>query len=801
MRRYLQIGWTATVWTVFVLGLCSCNTLRYVPQDRYLLRRNVVEIEGVHNSSRRERVLPKDLMQYVQQRPNNRLLGVGIYLGVYNLTDTAKHNGWQRFWRERIGEAPVIYDPRQAARSREMMQVYLTSRGYLDGTVRDTVEYHRRKRKVTVRYVAREGRPFTVSEIRYRIDDPFLAPIILSDTAASLLRVGMIYDREVFDAERERISARLQDRGFWSFNKGYITYAADTTGLDHAMTLTLRVRRRVAYVTPDGEQVLENHPLYRIGRLTVNTDYDPTRSPEELERMPWDTMRYLGVEMLSLGRPRIREHLLDGAIRIKPGVLYDRSAVRQTYDNIRNFQYSANILFNEVPEADSVSPIFVRERVADGATGGERVVATRELDLDCLIQCTPNVRQNFNVDAELSTTADYYSMALTLGYQNKNLFRGAENFTVNFRGAYELMKNKGNHNSYEFGVNVGLDIPRFLLPVRDEKLARFAQQKTNISVSYDIQRRPDYNRTLAGGTFGYSWSWRNGARIQINPVDINVVDVPWIDADFKNSIENPYLKNSYESQLIAGLSAGYYFQTRPAAGPRAENLSIRLTGDVNGNLLRGLTSWLGKPSTINAGQADEESFYRIFGIRFAQYARLSFDISQRANLTPTTQLAWRFFVGGGVAYGNSKTLPFERLYFAGGSNSMRGWQVRTLGPGETPYRRETYPNQLGDFRLEANLEYRFTVVGDFGMAVFLDAGNVWMNARGAAPEARFRFDSFYRQIAMNTGLGFRYDFGFVLLRLDWGLRLHNPNLPRADRWIHAFKWRDSALHFAIGLPF
>lgn len=796
MRRNNPNNWWRTLSTAVALfaGLTSCNTLRYVPQDQYLLRRNVVEIEGVHRASRRERVLPKDLMQYVQQRPNNRLLGVGIYLGMYNLTDTAKHNGWQRFWRERIGEAPVIYDPRQTARSREMMQVYLTSRGYLDGTVSDTVEYHRRKRKVTVRYVAREGQPYTVSEIRYRIDDSFLEPIILSDTAASLLRVGMIYDREVFDAERERIAARLQDRGFWSFNKGYITYTADTTGLDHAMVLTLQVRRRMATLTPEGEPVWENHPLYRIGRLTVNTDYDPTRSPEELERMPWDTLRYRGIDILSLGKLRLREHLLAGAIRLTPGELYDRSGVRRTYDNIRNFQYSSNILFTEMPEDTSGGVRTVREEGSDG-----RTVSTSEKSLSCLIQCTPNVRQNFNIDAELSTTADYYSMALTLGYQNKNLFRGAENLTVNFRGAYELMKNKGNHNSYEFGVNVGLDIPRFLLPIRDEKLAKFAQQKTNISISYDIQRRPDYNRTIAGGTFGYSWSWRNGARFQINPVDINVVDVPWIDADFKNSIENPYLKNSYESQLIAGLSAGYYYQVDP--NPKANNLSIRLTGDVNGNLLRGLTSWLGKPSTIHAGEADQETFYRIFGIRYAQYARLSFDISQRANLTPTTQLAWRFFVGGGVAYGNSKTLPFERLYFAGGANSMRGWQVRTLGPGETPYRRETYPNQLGDFRLETNLEYRFSVVGNFGMAVFLDAGNVWMNARGAASEARFRFDSFYKQIALNTGLGFRYDFGFVLLRLDWGLRLHNPNLPPADRWIHAFKWRDSALHFAIGLPF
>ena len=253
--------------------------------------------------------------------------------------------------------------------------------------------------------------------------------------------------------------------------------------------------------------------------------------------------------------------------------------------------------------------------------------------------------------------------------------------------------------------------------------------------------------------------------------------------------------------MIAGLSAGYYYQTNPNPSPKSNNLAIRMTADVDGNLLRLLTGWFGRSTTINAGQSDQESFYKIFGIRFAQYARMSFDISQRTNLSATTQLAWRFLISGGIAYGNSKTLPFERLYFAGGSNSMRGWQVRTLGPGESLYQKETYPNQLGDFRLEANLEYRFNVVGDFGMAVFLDAGNIWMNSKGAAPEARFKFNSFYKQIALNTGLGFRYDFGFVLLRLDWGLKLHNPNVPKAERWTSGFDIKETALHFAIGLPF
>lgn len=779
---------------VAVGGLVSCSTLRYVPEGSTLLRKNKVTIEGQHKATRRERVTPNDLMQYVQQRPNHRLLGIGLYLGVYSITDTAKHNGWHRFWRDKVGEAPVIYDPELSARSAHMMGVYLASRGYLNAVVRDSVVFQKRKRKVTVHYLAREGKPYTLSGVRYRIDDKFLEPIILEDTAKSLIKPGTVFDRNQLDAERERISERLQNMGFWGFNKGYITYVADSSRVDNTVALTLRVRRRVASVTPDGDQVLENHPVYRLGRITVNSDYDPTKSPEELDRMPWDTTVFNGIDIAYIDKLRLRKNVLVGAIRLSPNELYDRSSVQRTYNNIRNLQYSSNILFNEMPY-DTLHPIEVTRVV--GTDG--RSVSTTERNLSCLIQCTPNVRQNFNVDAEISTTSDYYSMALTLGYQNKNVFRGAENFTINFRGAYELMKTSGKRNSYEFGVSAGLDIPRFLLPIRADKLAKFSQQKTNFSLSYDIQRRPDYNRTIAGGTFGYSWALKNGARFQINPIDINVVDVPWINQSFKDSIENPYLRNSYESQLIAGLSAGYYYQTNP--NPKANGFTLRLTGDMNGNLLSGLTSLWGKKSRIDDGTTRED-FYKVFGIRFAQYARLSFDVSNRINLTPTSQLAWRFFVGGGVAYGNSKTLPFERLYFAGGSNSMRGWQVRTLGPGSTIYKRESYPNQLGDFRLEANLEYRFTVVGNFGMAVFLDAGNIWMNAKGSAEDARFKFGTFYKQIALNTGLGLRYDLGFVLLRLDWGIKLHNPCVADpTDRWTSGFRLDQTALHFAIGLPF
>lgn len=778
------------------IALWSCSATRYVPKDSYLLSKNKIEILETQGNKemkidRTSRISTSQLSSFVQQRPNNRLFGMGIYLGFYNMTDTAKNNGWQRFWRNKLGEPPVIYDPAKAHRSDSLMKIYLASRGYLHATVTDSVSFNRSGRKATAHYRIHENRPYVINSIDYRIEDSFIAQVLKQDTLRSLLRRGQIFDRQVFEKEREQITTRLQNLGFWSFNKGYITYLADTIQQSGNVKITLILRRRTTAVDASGAPTaFANHPIYRLGRIVVESEYDPTKSPEALASTPWDTIKYNGLEITYLDHLSLRKNVLAGAVRLSPNELYDRSTVQRTYSNIQGLQYSANILFTEMPY-DTASPIEVT-MVGDDGNG----VSTQERTLNCLIQCTPNIRQNFTAEAEISTTADYYSTALTLGYQNRNLFRGAENFTLNFRGAYEFMKNQESHNSYEFGVNAGLDIPRFLIPIRADKLSKFSRQITKLTLSFSTQRRPDYDRTLFSGTFGYGWTLRNGASFLINPADINFVYVPRVNQSFLDGIQNPYLRNSYTSQLIAGLSAAYNYRTDNSANAPSW-VNLRLTGDVNGNLIGGLARAFGKPT-----HEPTESYYKILGIRYAQYARLNLDLSGRINMDRGTQLAWRFFVGGGMAYGNSKTLPFERLYFAGGSNSMRGWQVRTLGPGSSSLdTTSSFANQLGDFRLEANLEYRFRVAGNFSMAIFLDAGNIWMNSAGAAPDQRFKFNDFYNQIALNTGLGARYDLGFVLLRLDWGIKVHDPNLPQPQRWNSGYALNRTALHFAIGLPF
>ncbi len=762
----------------------SCNTLRYVPEGQSLLHKNrvkLIEPKGANISK-------SDIEQYIQQAPNRRLLGMGIYLGFYNITDSSKHNGWHKFWGEKIGEAPVILDSILVTRSVDEIEIFAESKGFLNAEVSDTIVVNNR-RKSTVTYRVNTHEPFVIADVKYNIEDNFLKPIIESDTLNSLLRTGKRFERSALEGERVRVSNRLRNIGFWGFNQTYISYAADSTLGNNTVNLTINVSQFIAGQSPKGENIYVNHPIYRIKNIVLNSNYDPSISVEEQSKVHYDTIEYRDVDILYRDKLLLKENILLNQLGMSPGELFSQQNIEQTYTNIRSLDLNPSIIFTPLP-VDTSNLVYVTD-----ATGS---AMTTERELNCLIQCIPNVRQNFSLGFEASTTADYYSLALKFGYQNRNLFKGAEDFNISLRGAYEFLKSQQQKNSFEFGIATSISFPRFWLPISPDKMREFSYSSTTLSLSYSIQRRPFYERSIFSAVYGYGWTLKNGARFTINPVDVHVVDVPWVDSMFLWDIENPYLRNSYSSQLIAGLSASYSYNTNPDI--KQNGFTFNVMADLNGNLLYGLNELFGSPKIISSAG---DNYYNLFGLRFAQYFRVMADVSNRVNVGKRTQIAWRFLAAGGYAYGNSQSLPFERMLFAGGANSMRGWQVRTLGPGGTlilDY--GSYPNQLGDLRLEANLEFRFNIVGGLNTALFFDCGNIWMNGKGETrPDAKFLVYDFYKQLGFNTGVGLRYDLGFFVFRLDWGLKLHNPNNSIGQRWFRDLTLDKTALHFAIGLPF
>lgn len=793
-KRFLS---TSLITLMLSILMVSCSTTRYVPQGDYLLSKNRISISKLGKQDKNNQLKSPtsesgNLANYIIQRPNAKIFGMNLRLGVYSASDTSKHDWWHRFFINKVGQPPVILDTTLLAKSASQMSIYMASKGYLRASVSTSVKT--RKRKAVVTYSVNPGAPYTISSIDYAMADKFMAEILLPDTINSLLKVGNIFDRSVLEAERTRITTMLNDMGFWGFGNNYISYTADSSLMEHKVALTLNLRQRVLSTDNRGQQTLGNHPIYRIQNITINSDYDPTWSAETNNNaLLHDTLNYNGIDLLYKSKIYIRPKILADAVRLAPNQLYDARTVKRTYNNIRSLSYNPNILFSTTKADTLDEPIYVTLASGQGAN-----VSTQEKGLSCLIQCAPIMRQSLSPEIEVTTTSDYYSLALKIGYQNRNIFGGAELFNVSFRGAYEFMKNSKQKNSYEFGISTSIDVPRFWLPISKDAMAKFTSATTRMSLSYNIQNRPNYNRSLISATYGYGWTMNNGARFTINPADINVIDVPWVNQDFLNSIQNEYLRNTYRSQLIGGLSASYFYNT--SSNPRANGFTLRVNADVNGNLYS-LVAPIFHSKVIDGN----ERYYNLFGLRFQQYARAIAEVSQRVNLSDISQLAWRFVAGGAYAYGNSTSVPFERQFFVGGNNSMRGWQPRTLGPGGYQIPRDTvmaYPNQLGNIRLEANLEYRVNVAGGLNLALFVDAGNVWLNSKGQADNgSRFKFSTFYKQIALDAGLGLRYDFSFAVIRLDWGWKMHNPNLPQGERWFSQLKIKDTALHFAIGLPF
>ena len=791
VRRILGLALSAALVVLFAAG---CSVTRRLPEGSFLLHK--VRIVADDWVGRRERIPASELEKYVRQTPNKRLLGTNFYVWLYQRADSSKHNKWND-WKRRLGEPPVLLDMELTRRSLQNLKVYMDTRGFFSSRAEFEVDTVSRRRRATVTYRTHQGRPYRIDSISYEFRDRFLEPILLADTAHTLLRPGDIFDIARLDSERERITSYLRRRGYYDFSVSNVRFRADTLASDYGVGLRVVVDQHLEGYDGRGDSILENNTVYRIGRISILPDYDAAAvRSDSLFASRLDTTSYRGLDIVHEGRPGVRPRILRGAVPLYPNYVYDADLVSRTYSDLMALGYfkSARISFSEEPQrADSTNLVSYIGEGADSTAGR----LTRESYLSCQILCTPTLRQSFKVDLEGSTTSSFYGLKATVGYQNRNIFRGAEAFDASFTAGYEFMKSRDarKRRATEFGVTTGLTFPRFLLPWR-QPFRSANQPKTKLELSINFQDRPYYRRTLSSAGLTYQWSDARYSTFSLRPVDINVVDVSYLDPDFLKDTENLYLVNSYKTQFIAGLSFGYGFNNQFKHMGRNATV-IRFNAETAGNLVDGLERLFSAPK---AG----EDYYTIFGIRYSQYFRTDLSLSRKIMLGEKTSIAGRLYGGVAMAYGNSTSIPFDRLFYAGGGNSMRGWAPRTLGPGSVPRPATSFPTQLGDVKLEANLEFRFPVWGIVQGATFFDAGNIWFLKRNPgeyADEAVFYARDFYKQLGFNTGLGIRLDIKLVILRLDWGIQLHDPNRPHGERWIHDFRWKNTALNFGVGYPF
>ncbi len=764
---------------VIVVALSSCSVARRIPEGEYLLRRQQVEAD--RSAPRNERITASELNRYVQRPERGRSI----------------------FSRSRRGGELPLWSAEQTARSAENLETYIASRGFFHGTVATRIDTLRggRKRKARVYYTVHQGDPWRIGRIDHVFRDTLLAPVVMADSAATLLLSGEIFNTATLDAERTRIATALRNHGYYDFNVGHITYIVDSTRVGQTVDIEMVVRRRLAGYE-GAEPVYENHRTYTLGEIYVQPDYDPVGQQDTA----LDTLRTRGLNIVFRGvngdnvdnsrgrrgeggvrqtaRQRQDEHEYAGRPEPSENAIRTTQAARPPVRPQvlrRMIQLRTDSIYSAAAVAKTSAELMRTGTFRNVSVSFEKIDSQNDTYgyLNSYIRCTPALRQSFGVEVEGTTTSSFYGLQTTLSYQNRNTFRGAELFEGSLTAGFEFLKSSTRKLSYEVGGAVSVTFPH----------------PSTLSLSVNWQDRAYYSRMLFGLNMGYTWSLGKFQNITFRPLDINLIRMGHLDPEFQGQLNNPYLVSSFADQLIAGVSASYVFNNQPRnldAGAVVARVNIESTGNVASGLAHAFAS------------PTPEGHYNIFGIQFSQYIRGDGSFSHKIMLADKTAIAYRVQAGAIYAYGNSTSPPFEKLFFAGGVNSMRGWAVRTLGPGTTPYESRDYPAQMGDVKLEMNAELRFPVVGAVNGALFFDAGNIWfMRSKPDEypDEAVFRLRNFARQLGFNTGLGARVDLRFVVLRLDWGIQLHNPGLPAGQRWIRKLRWSGTALNFGVGYPF
>lgn len=796
MRR-----WWIYIAVILAVVVVGCDVTSSLPEGSYLLSKVTVEDDKTAPADERITIDKDGIDVYIRQSPNKRILGMDFYVWVYEKADTTKKNWWNKF-KAKIGEEPVIYDKALTDVSVRNLKTYLQTRGYFDSDVTVRVDTTRRHRRAEVTYTIRQGVPTRINSVKYEILDEALKPLILADTANTLLYRDDMLDIALLDKERERIASNLNNQGFYDFTVNNIAYEVDTLIAPYRANVRMIVKPMLKGYSVTGVPEWEDNAVYRLRNINVYPAYDPMlRSTGGFKSGAHiDTTQFYGLNIITdrNATPKLRDAVLRRTIPLYPNFIYNAEQVERSYNELMSIGFfrNAKIDFERVDSDES----FVSYIANDGDGDGDVLVNTREAFLDCNIYCTPALKQSVKVELEATTTSTFYGMGATLGYSNSNVFRGAEAFDISAGFGLEFMyaRDVKKRSAQEFSITAGLSFPRFLAPVYPSPESRIWQPRTRLELAFDYQNRPYYRRNLFSARWAYSWNMGRRSSFVVRPIDINWIDVKSVDEKFLEDIDNKYLRTSFESQLNAGLSASYVYNTQRST-KEMDGTALRLNVETSGNLIQGLES-------LFSHHAEGKNYYEILGIRYSQYVRADVNFSHKIDFGHNLTLAGRIFGGVGVTYGNSagRSIPFDRMFYCGGANSMRGWVPRTLGPGNKPQvHNSLYPAQVGDVRLEANLEFRFPIWWIFHGATFVDVGNIWYlrDTEDSNPEEVFQFDKFYKQLGLNTGLGLRIDATFVILRIDWGLQLHNPGWAEGQRWIHNFKWENMAINFGVGYPF
>jgi hypothetical protein len=835
-----------------VIVLSSCDSARRVPQGQYLLTHNTIiysvnegkgkvlkkEItatkQQIANLAISADIAPDVVLTYVKQKPNTKILGLfPFHLYLYNSVNPEKalekkierdqkidernkkriakgKTPWSddkikrkkerrtfREWIMSVGEAPVILDSSLMNSSLKQISLFLHNKGYFDCKVHDSVKVDHKKARVF--YIIRQGTPYRIGSLKYQCLDTAMLRAIYNDTVNCLINRGTIFDEDIFLKERDRLTYHLNNVGYYAFSKLYIHYDIDSTAGHHLWNVTIAVNRYAKQDSLNPDSTIEmSHPIFRIRRVIVQMQYNPsnpTYSPSDTSMIGNYIFVYPFHEM-GFSPSRLLQKIF-----VKKGDLYRVSEVDYTYTGLaqlKAFRY-VSVKFNAV--GDSL--------------------------LDCYIQLMPTIRQSIGIETVGQNTGGDLGIQGDILYENKNLFNGGEIFQFKLKGGLEAQKLVGNGsstqqasgkglasavqlNTIDFGPELDFSVPRPLLWFNLLKhLPKFglwpkSNPQTVFKIFYDYQRLPaDYARSISGGafTFNYDPAFDN-KDLRLWNIEFKIPEVSYVQATlFQNfqqqlySTNNFFLINSFNNHYITDIGVTTVFNNQNLL-KRHDFFYVKLAAEEAGGLL-----WL-------YDTLAKKQFTIANNVPYSLYVKEEVDLRYYHILDKDEKLAFRLYAGlGQPLLKSSPDMPFDKSFWGGGANDIRGWEPRTLGPGG--YNQLIIVDQIGDIKLEANAEYRVNVIRYFGLAAFVDAGNIWLiHNNPAVPNGNFVWsgpDAFYNQIAVATGVGIRFDFTYFVFRFDVGVPLVDParGSTWAEHWAasHEVSYNRSVFNIGIGYPF
>lgn len=731
--------------------LVSCSVTKKVPDNDALYMGATVKVSGPGLSARKKKDLRSDLSSMTRPKPNQRILGIPFKLLMNNIP----------FLRKRLGEPPVLLSQLNLEHNIKTLQNSLENRGYFHATVSGDTTVKRKKARAT--YTVQTSVQYLIDSVIFTQDTSVLQRTIAASAPATFLKKGEPFDLSVIKGERERIDAYLKERGFYYFSYDQLIIQVDSTIGANKVNLYVKVKPSIPY---------QSTLLYTINDVYIYTDYSLNQqNADTLKKTAEFYKGYFVVDRRKKYNPRLFEQ----AMQFEPGDIYNRRDHNQSISRLVNlnlFKFVKN-RFEPVPGIDSpkLTAYYYLTAMPTKSLRGEINASTKSNNLT--------------------------GSSVTVGWRNRNTFKGGELFTIDATGGFEVQfsGNLRGFNTYRFGIESKMLVPRFLVPFTINTKGGYVP-RTTFLLGYDmLNKQKLYSMQSFRAGIGYNWRESLQKEHELNVISINYVQPLNITDLYRDSsVGNPTLLKAVEKQFILGSNYNYNYNQLAGKPPMSGGIYFNGNADISGNIA----------GLFTGADAKNGKQKNIFNAPFAQYVRLETDLRYYLKISPRMVWASRLITGIGMPYGNSLQLPYIKQFFTGGTNSIRAFRSRSVGPGTYIDTLSTtfLPDQSGDIKLELNTELRAKLFGIVRGALFIDAGNIWLFRKDTLRPGGEFTGNFLKQLAVGGGLGLRFDVSFLVIRLDVAFPFRRPYPPyRNEIQFNEPAWRRQNIVYNIGIGY